>query len=44
MKSIATRIKEAAEQVFQIRVIHVLVGKKKKPIDDKNKLIFHIDI
>lgn len=44
MKSIKNRIKDVVAQVFEIKVIHVLVGKHKKPVDDEGKIIFHIDV
>lgn len=44
MKDIGKRLHALVEQILEIKVVKVLVGKKKKPKDNDNELIFHIDI
>lgn len=44
MKSIKNRIREVLAQVYEIKVIHVLVGKNKQAKDKDDQIIFHIDV
>ena len=43
-QTIQQLLKQAVEQVLEIKKVKVLVGKHKKPIDKPDEIIFHIDI
>lgn len=44
MASIVERIKKITEEVFRTKIIYICLGKHLRPIDSKDKVIFHIDI
>ena len=43
-ETVRQRIARLSEEIFDVRVVKVAVGKEKKPIDKPDEIIFHIDI
>lgn len=44
MSAIKKRLAEIMANVYESNVIYICVGKHLKPVDDKDKIIFHLDI
>ena len=43
-ETVRQRLARLSEEIFDVRVVKVAVGKDKKPIDKPDEIIFHIDI
>lgn len=44
METVKQRIIRLTQEILEVRVVKIVVGKHRKPVDREDTIIFHVDI